>query len=82
MFGKMFGYQIMFGLKFMFGTKRQLFLMYRAEHNFGAEYIVPKLNGAEVRIPQDYWVLSDGILGRGIHFVRESGNPIMAILGN
>ena len=47
MFGKMFGYQIMFGLKFMFGTKRQLFLMYRAEHNFGAEYIVPKLNGAE-----------------------------------
>ena len=27
------------------------FKIYRAEHNFGAEHVVPKLNGAEVRIP-------------------------------
>ena len=60
----MFGTQIMFGTKLMFGTTHQLFLMHctelklcaeakigRADHNFGAEHIVPNLNGAEVRIP-------------------------------
>ena len=55
----------MFGTEFMFGTIHQLFLMHctehklraedkmlRAEHTFGAEHIVPKFNGAEVRIPR------------------------------
>ena len=50
----------MFGSQIMFGTNHQIFLMYcaghklwksHAKHNFGAEHIVPKLNGAKVRIP-------------------------------
>ena len=60
----MFG-TIIFGTQIMFGTSHQLFLMHctehkllaedkmrRAEHTFGAEHIVPKFNGAEVRIPR------------------------------
>ena len=35
----------LFGTK-MFYSNYQLFLMYYAEHNFGAEHIVPVLNGA------------------------------------
>ena len=55
----------MFGTEFMFGTIHQLFLMHctehklraedqmrRVEHTFGAEHIVPKFNGAKVRIPR------------------------------
>ena len=62
MFGTIiFGTQIMFGTEFMFGTNHQLFLMHctehklRAEHKMRrAEHIVPKFNGAEVRIPLNF----------------------------
>ena len=47
----------MFGTQIMFDTNHLLFLMHctehklRAEHTFDDEHIVPKFNGAEVRIP-------------------------------